>query len=272
MPRSARRAARAMSSLKYVLPPSITTSPGDSTSASVETTASVAAPAGTMDHTARGASSAPASPERSSTARAPASTSGAAEDGSRSYTTTSWPAASRRRAMLAPMRPSPIIAICIIMSLRISEGDGHHRVEGREAALDVVQVHAQRATPAVRQHAEVAARLRRLHHAERVAPAGHGQIDGIVAGHLQEHPGVRAALVGLAGGVEEARAEAEARGHAPRVAHAVPHGLQQRLMRVGHVDIGEQREVVAGAGALEMTREHGLDARRLAERGGVGGI
>ena len=72
------------------------------------------------------------------------------------------------------------------------------------------EMDAQRAAVALDEHLEIAARLRRLDDAERVALAGHRQVRGVVAGDLQEDAGVGAALVGLAGRVQEARAEAEA--------------------------------------------------------------
>src|SRR6185436_5109112 len=63
---------------------------------------------------------------------------------------------------------------------------------------------------ALAQHLEVAQRLRVLYHAERVPPAWHRQIVGVVAGDLDEHAGVRAALVQLTRRVQIARPEADA--------------------------------------------------------------
>ena len=77
---------------------------------------------------------------------------------------------------------------------------------------------AQGAALALQQHLEVASRLRRLDDAEGVLLPGHGHIDRVVAGDLQEDAGVRSALVGLPGRVQEARAELQAGRDALRVA------------------------------------------------------
>jgi hypothetical protein len=69
---------------------------------------------------------------------------------------------------------------------------------------------AQRAPAAFHQHLEIAARLRRLHHAEAVGMAGHVDIGRIIAGDLQEHAGIRAALVCLSSRMLETGSEAEA--------------------------------------------------------------
>ncbi len=58
MPFGASSRARRTSSFQKVLPPSISVSPGSSRAASSAIAASVAAPAGSMTHTARGVSSA----------------------------------------------------------------------------------------------------------------------------------------------------------------------------------------------------------------------
>ena len=89
-------------------------------------------------------------------------------------------------------------------------------------------------------------RLRRLHHAEAVGMAGHVDIGGIVAGDLQEHAGIRAALVGLPGRMLEARPEAEAGGGAGLVADARAHRGQRLRVRFVALDIGQQRDIVAG--------------------------
>ena len=79
-------------------------------------------------------------------------------------------------------------------------------------------MNAQGAPVALGENLEITARLRRFDDAEGVALAGHGQIDGIIAGELQKHAGVGAALIGLAGGVQESRTESETCGHALLVA------------------------------------------------------
>ena len=72
---------------------------------------------------------------------------------------------------------------------------------------------AKRAAAALGEDLEIAAGLRRFDDAEGVFLARNRQVACVVAGDLQEHAGVRAALVGLPGRVQEARAEAEARGY-----------------------------------------------------------
>jgi hypothetical protein len=49
------------------------------------------------------------------------------------------------------------------------------------------------------QNAEIAARLRRLAHAEARLAAGNGEVEVRLAGDLWEDTGVRPALVGLSG-------------------------------------------------------------------------
>src|SRR5581483_10904374 len=59
------------------------------------------------------------------------------------------------------------------------------------------KVDAQRAAPALGQHLEVAARLRRLDDAKRVALPRHSQIHRVVTGDLQEDSSIGPALVRL---------------------------------------------------------------------------
>src|ERR1700688_4122076 len=87
-------------------------------------------------------------------------------------------------------------------------------LESREAGRDVrTEMDAQEPSPALRQHLEVAARCRRLDDAESVFLPRDRQIVGLVAGDLQKNAGVRAALVGLSGRVQEARSESQAGGY-----------------------------------------------------------
>ena len=120
-------------------------------------------------------------------------------------------------------------------------------------------------TPAaLGQDLEIAARLRRLDHAEGVFLAGHRQILGVLAGDLQEDAAVRAALVGLPGRMQKARAEAEAGRRFGAVADHPAPALQRRDMAGAAFDIGEQTRIVAGADAAEM----GLERRGQAGRRG----
>src|SRR5579862_2309103 len=115
------------------------------------------------------------------------------------------------------MRPSPIIPSCIAglpyPSRPLFQSLFQRRSERGQALLDTIgEMHAQGSAPAVGEHVEVAARLRRLDHAERIFGARHRQIGRIAAGDLQEDATVRATLVGLSGRVQETWAEAEAGG------------------------------------------------------------
>src|SRR3989454_4595335 len=83
------------------------------------TTCSVAAPAGTITHATRGGRSART---KSSSAVVPVAPSlGIAwpPAGSDAYPTISWPPRIKRRAMLAPIRPSPTIPTCMESSSRL---------------------------------------------------------------------------------------------------------------------------------------------------------
>src|SRR6185295_6161063 len=85
------------------------------------------------------------------------------------------------------------------------------RGERCEPRLDVLaDVHTQRTPAALDQYRQVAASLRRFHHAERELVARNFDIRGIVARDLQEHAGVRPAFVSLTGRVQEPRPEPEA--------------------------------------------------------------
>src|SRR5579884_588569 len=79
---------------------------------------SVISPAGSITHTARGALSFPTRSASDDAPTAPARATSATISGARSYTTHSWPPFIRRRTILAPIFPSPTIAICIELYLR----------------------------------------------------------------------------------------------------------------------------------------------------------
>src|SRR6185437_4439706 len=125
--------------------------------------------------------------------------------------------------------------------------------ETREAGGDVrAQMQAKGAAFAFGEDLKIAAGLRRLDHAKGVLLAGHGQVSRIVARNLQKHAGIRATLVRLAGGMQESRSEAEARGDALAVAHGVPDGLQDILVGLVPFDVGKQGKIIAGAQAIQM--------------------
>ena len=132
----------------------------------------------------------------------------------------------------------------------------HRGLQRAQRARQITsQVHPERTTVALRQNLEIAPSLCRLHHAERVRLPRHRNIQRVIARDLQEYARIRPTLVALARRVEKARAELEARRDAPRVAHADPDGLQRALVRLGHLDVREQREVVAVGQAAEVRGE-----------------
>src|SRR5215469_16542592 len=166
------------------------------------------------------------------------------------------------------MRPSPIIPSCIA-SLRygcgrLFEGLFDGGSERFEALRDAVrEVHAQRTAATFGEHVEIAARLRCLDDAERIFGARHLKISRIAASDLQEHATVWATLVGLAGRMQEAGAEAQAGGELLPVADRQTQFLHRRDMRWRAFDIGEQRDIVARLGPVEMSLQGGDEARRL---------
>ncbi len=161
--------------------------------------------------------------------------------------------------MLPPMRPKPIMPSCIWPSPVIVA----HASACRTASSRVVNPAAtcaprwtRKHTPvALGQHLEVAARLRRLDDTERIFLIRHLQIGGIVAGDLQEHAGVRPALVGLARRMKEPRPEAEASGDALAVADQDADILECVAMLLVAFDIGEERAIIPFSNSLEMRRE-----------------
>src|ERR1022692_565991 len=205
------------------------------------------AAAGTISQTARGGFRLLTKSSSDAAPRAPSAETSLTRAASRSSTTHSCPLCSKRRTRLAPMRPSPTMPSCM------SDGPSHQFRQLAQASRHVrPEMDAEGPPPAVRQHLEIAARLGGLHRAERVRLARDREIVGIVAGDLQEHAAVRPALVGLSGGVQEARSEAETGGHLLPVAHRVPDGLQGALMRLIHFDVAQEREVIAGRQAAQV--------------------
>ena len=143
---------------------------------------------------------------------------------------------------------SPVICSCE----RLPDG----LLEGRQSRRDMrAEMHAQHPPVALGQHLEIAARFRRLDDAEGVFLIRHLEIGGIVAGDLQEHAGVRAALVGLPGRMKEPRPEAEAGGDALAVADQDADILKRVAMVLVAFDIGEERAIVAVSNSREMRRE-----------------
>src|ERR1700758_3848068 len=80
---------------------------------------------------------------------------------------------------------------------------------------------------ALGQDLEIAAGLGGFYNTKRILLAGHREIGLVVAGDLEEDSGVGAAFVRLAGGMQEAWAESETRGHAFLVANGSANILQR---------------------------------------------
>ena len=148
-----------------------------------------------------------------SAAAAPSGTRAAIAAASRSQTIVSCPARIRRLAMLPPIRPRPIIPMRMSEPL-VSQARAAAtsrpivRKPGIHVSLDV---DAQPRPAALGQHVEVAERLRQLDGPKARPVAGNGEVGVGFPGDLEEHAARRPALIGLAGRMEEARAEARPR-------------------------------------------------------------
>src|SRR2546422_340021 len=115
--------------------------------------------------------------------------------------------------MLPPIFPRPSIASCMAHLLSGDELCGLlQRLHDLAGVAPILEVDAQRAPPVRLQYLQVAAGLGREEGSERERQAGDRQVLSAVAGDLHEQPGVGAALVQLAGGVEEAGPEPERAG------------------------------------------------------------
>lgn len=98
----------------------------------------------------------------------------------------------------------------------------------------------------------IAARLRGFDNAEDIARSGHRQICQILARHLEKHPILRPSFVGLSGGVKKARPEARACGDMFRVRHRIADGLESRVMRETHLELGQQSELILPCKLVQM--------------------
>ncbi len=121
-------------------------------------------------------------------------------------------------------------------------------------------MHTERASSALGEHVEIAARLRRLDHAERVFGTRHREVRAVVRRHLEEHAAVRAALVGLTGRVQETGSELGRGRDVLRIADRLAHPLDPAPGSGLALDIGEHPDIVARADAPEMRAQ---DADRV---------
>src|SRR5882724_2191339 len=146
------------------------------------TTCSVAAPAGTITHATRGGRSAWTKSSSAVVPVAPSLAIALTPAGSDAYPTISWPPRIRRRAMLAPIRPSPTIPTCMESSSRL---DGPAQ-QGQPGFHVAPEMHAQRPAPALLEDAEVTERLSGLHHTERIPLSRYLEVVRVVTGDLDE--------------------------------------------------------------------------------------
>src|SRR5436190_2574739 len=227
---------------------------------------SVAGPAGTMIQTARGALSFAIKSSSKAAPVAPSPASASTFAALTSQTTHSCPPRIRRRTMFAPMRPRPIIPICITkfplyefsvklcVSSQVSvvndsrtsltteaEEASHRSTEEKsdQSLLDCrlqlsqsginirTQMNAQSPASTLSQHGKVSARLRGFHEPKTIFLTRHRQIVRIVTGYLQENSRVRSALVRLSRRMKKTRPEAETGGRAACIKYRFPRRLQQ---------------------------------------------
>src|ERR1700722_7005599 len=116
-------------------------------------------------------------------------------------------------------------------------------------------MHPQGPPAAVGEHLEIPARLRCLDDSERVFLSWNRQFDGVAAGDLQKHSAVWSTFVSLSSGVEKARPEAQTGSHVLLVADHVPQGFEALFILSIHLEVSEQREVIANLDASEMRFE-----------------
>ena len=116
-------------------------------------------------------------------------------------------------------------------------------------------MYSQGAAAAFGEHLEVSPSLRRLDHAKRVFLAGHRQVSSVVASQLQNHPAVGATFVRLTGGMKKSRTKLQAGGHSLFVTQNVAQFLQEHLMLGVHLDVSQQRKIVAGTRTFNMSTQ-----------------
>ena len=111
------------------------------------------------------------------------------------------------------------------------------------------------------EYVEVTLGLGVRQHAERIVLAGDRQRIRVVAGELQEDAAVGPALVQLPGRVQEARSVAAAGSDPVSVPHGQPDRAQVGLGLPRGVEVGVDREIVAGPQAAEVSRQRLAEAR-----------
>ena len=126
----------------------------------------------------------------------------------------------------------------------------------RNSSVDVGgDMRAQDAPTALGEHLEVARGLRRLDHAEARTTSRNGEIVRRPCRDLKKNAGVRPALVGLPGRMQEARPKLQTRRGARSVADGRAQALQRREPRGCGIEIGDEREVIAVTEPREVRLE-----------------
>src|SRR5690242_9206500 len=205
-----------------------------------------------------------------------------------SNTTHSCPPRIRRRAMLAPIRPSPISPSWLFSGIdsplgnvvqeihvanpvptqeqhssslndllnllrqRFHDCSVEHSESGRNFRT---KMHAQGAPASLHEHGKIAARLRRFHHSESKFLSRDRKILGVVASDLQKDSRVRPAFVCLTGRMKEPWSKAEAGRDLLLVPHSMPDLLQAFFMLCVHLDECERGEIISGLEASKMGAE-----------------
>ena len=127
------------------------------------------------------------------------------------------------------------------------------------------EMDAQCPAPARGQHIEVAAGLRRLDDAKTVFMARYVEVDGIIAGDLQKHPGVGSALISLPGRMEKARSKAETCGDPLAVADRNADRLQRVAVQRIALHIGKKRAIIPGRESFEVGAD-AIDERAVGRK------
>src|ERR1044071_1853634 len=113
----------------------------------------------------------------------------------------------------------------------------------------------QRPAATLSKNLEIATGLRGLYDSKRVLLPRHRNIHGIIARDLQENARVRPALIGLPRGGQEARPKSETGGNVLSVTHGMANLLQHGRIGLVHFKVSEDRKVVAGPDAIEMSTQ-----------------
>src|SRR5580765_2357439 len=128
----------------------------------------------------------------------------------------------------------------------------------------------------VSQHLEIPTRLRRFDNPESIFLFGHSQVIRVIAGDLQKDTGVRAAFVGLPGGVQEAWPKSQTGCHALTITHSMADRLQLIFMSTVHFNVSQQRQIITLTELIQMCLQESLEraitSRKLCQVCGIGVI